>query len=739
MRRLLLALLLTITVLWAAPLAADDFTCSEALGRTERQSYRSVIAQTTMHYTVYLPPCYESAPTESYPTLYLLHGSAQYDDHWLQIDLDDALNEGIASGVYPPMIAVLPYGEWIANQNDFGRVTFERVFLEELLPAVEGRYRVATTREQRAIGGISRGGFWAFEIAFRHPEQFAAVGGHSAFFDPFHAPPTHNPLNLALDAPNIDTLAIWLDRGADDYAYDGLDRMGANLSARGVPHTYTIHPTGEHDNRYWRAHVRDYLAFYAQSLQAAQMPSVLTAPTPPDPSLFTFSPPRALPDPQAFVFSPPKSASAPPTPSYEVFVAVVGFNSTQTTLPRESVMRLLNGEALPNWIMDDASLARLRTHAPAVAPSRVMPFNELERTLWTDRNRFAILPLEMLTPRYRILHIDGVHPLIQANMETYPLAFASENANFDATRITSLTLSGVTAITRQSIPPVDANGIEWLASGLAPFSTQVDFFHTSNEVSFTAECPQSTEPTLGAFCSKLAHFGVFDLIGLDIVELSGNHNNDYGYNAYLETLALYEQAGIQTLGGGATPADAQTPLILNHNGNTVAMLACNDVGPFYALASDARPGAAACGTWMQPILAELATSADVVVLTVQHIEFEEYLPNDAIRQDFRQWADWGADVVVGTHAHKPQTFEFYNTTRGERAFLHYGLGNLFFDQPFWGNSRFWMDTLLIYEGRLLTVDLFTGIIDEQARPRPMNAEEQKNFLEFMFVVNNGAQ
>ncbi|MBC7871482.1 MAG: hypothetical protein H7Y09_11640, partial [Chitinophagaceae bacterium] len=67
------------------------------------------------------------------------------------------------------------------------------------------------------------------------------------------------------------------------------------------------------------------------------------------------------------------------------------------------------------------------------------------------------------------------------------------------------------------------------------------------------------------------------------------------------------------------------------------------------------------------------------------------------------------------------------------AFLHYGLGNLYFDQPVYENRRFFIDQLFIYEGRLLTVDLFTGIIDDFARPRPMTADEQAEFLEFMFV------
>jgi len=116
---------------------------------------------------------------------------------------------------------------------------------------------------------------------------------------------------------------------------------------------------------------------------------------------------------------------------------------------------------------------------------------------------------------------------------------------------------------------------------------------------------------------------------------------------------------------------------------------------------------------------------------------EDYLPLPSQITDFRGLADLGADVVIGTQAHKPQTFEFYNSVRGQPTFLHYGLGNLFFDQPFWGNMRFFMDELYIYEGKLLTVDLFTGIIDDLARPRAMTPDEERNFLAFMFNTQGG--
>jgi poly-gamma-glutamate synthesis protein (capsule biosynthesis protein) len=82
--------------------------------------------------------------------------------------------------------------------------------------------------------------------------------------------------------------------------------------------------------------------------------------------------------------------------------------------------------------------------------------------------------------------------------------------------------------------------------------------------------------------------------------------------------------------------------------------------------------------------------------------------------------------------------EFVPRDNAEDAFIHYGLGNLFFDQQFFGGRRFFMDELYIYEGRLLTIDLFTGIIEEQGQPRPMTPEERENFL-FMLLTQYGGR
>jgi len=721
---ILIVFLLTLAFLPFAQPVRTQSGCDQPAGQMTRSSLRSTISQTTIWYTVYTPPCYESS-TILYPVLYLMHGSNEDDGQWGRLGIQTILDEGIATAALPPMIVVMPFGEWIANQNQFEYVSWENVFLSELLPQVEAQYRIDPRRETRAIGGISRGGFWAFEIAFRHTDLFSSVGGHSAFFAEGNAPPDYDPVRLALNAPNLEPLRIWLDRGRDDYAQPGLDMMHERLTSRNILHDYTIYPEGQHNNAYWRQHVAEYLRFYA-----ATWLTPTPAPTP-LPIIFATNTPIA----QAL---PPTTTPAAQTEDGSRFLLlpVVAFPSLQSSISLETLQTVAIGQPHSQLVLDETTAARLAELGVTVnAPT--VPDDALLNTLWRDRKLYTLLSFDRLTPRYRVLNIDGLHPL-DHNLDTYPFAFRNTTPNFHPQRLTRLLLSGVTALTRRTRQALDENGVEWAAEGIRAYVERPDFFHTSNEVSFSPSCPQADEPPLGEFCSKESHFELFDQLDLDIVELTGNHNVDYGKNAYINTLSWYQNRGILTVGGGDTLAAARTPLILTHHDNSIAMLACNWVGPYYALAGEAAPGAAYCDwDWLKATLPQLAADYDLVIVTTQYLEVEDYRPLPKQVSDFQGLADLGADIVVGTQAHKPQTFEFYNARNGTSAFLHYGLGNLFFDQPFWGNSRFFMDELFIYEGRLLTVGLFTGIIDDLARPRPMTDDEQVNFLAFMFNTQGG--
>ncbi len=262
--------------------SATPFPCDEERGQVFKfDTFRSEIAGETLRYRVYIPPCYQQT-LKRYPYAVLLHGAGQNESEWELIGVIQALDQGFRLGVLPPMIVVLPYTGSIGNDNTFPPdPSYETVVLEELLPAVERDFCTWNTREHRAIGGISRGGFWAYSIALRHPDVFGIIGGHSAFFpdDLNEVPAAFNPLELARNSSFLPEarLRMYLDNGANDFAGISQEEFSSRLSARGIAHTYVINPVGDHNEEYWSAHVSEYLAFYGRDWpkDVAQLPSCL--------------------------------------------------------------------------------------------------------------------------------------------------------------------------------------------------------------------------------------------------------------------------------------------------------------------------------------------------------------------------------------------------------------------------------------------------------------------------------
>lgn len=232
-----------------------------------------------LRYRVYIPPCYQET-LKRFPVVYLLHGASFTEGQWEDIGVITALEQAMRLEQLGPMILVMPYMGNIGNLNRFPpQNSYETVLLDELIPSIDRDFCTLQNRDHRAIGGISRGGFWALSVAMRHPDQFSAVGGHSAALDNEGAPPANNPLELARNAPLLDdvTLRILIDNGADDFAGLGLQTFSSRLTQREIPHNYSLYPTGDHNEDYWSSHVGEYLAFYGRdwARSLADLPSCL--------------------------------------------------------------------------------------------------------------------------------------------------------------------------------------------------------------------------------------------------------------------------------------------------------------------------------------------------------------------------------------------------------------------------------------------------------------------------------
>jgi enterochelin esterase-like enzyme len=247
-----------------------DNACTATTGQLLDGYFKSNIIGRRQHYFIYLPPCYDVDSNVRYPVVYLLHGIPMDERHWLDEGIVEAADKLFGTGELPPFILVMPHGDnYVYTDTSGGDKSFEGVLVNELIPAIDGRFRTLADPEHRAIGGISRGGVWALEIAFLHPELFAAVGGHSPALSVNRAAASYDPMMLAKSAP-IDQLRIFLDAGDRDWTRAETQELSKVLTNRYMPHTYTV-GKGDHDYPYWATQVESYLRFYGAPWKAEKI------------------------------------------------------------------------------------------------------------------------------------------------------------------------------------------------------------------------------------------------------------------------------------------------------------------------------------------------------------------------------------------------------------------------------------------------------------------------------------
>jgi hypothetical protein len=382
------------------------------------------------------------------------------------------------------------------------------------------------------------------------------------------------------------------------------------------------------------------------------------------------------------------------------------------------------------------------------APITVAPPEALVDLLWESRpSSWAIVPFDSLEPRLKVLSLDGVSVLERGLAgKPYPLRIQFEVSgprarelkvpqftNRDEERMTILVMTGVTALVRGTAVRMERNGILYPAEHIADVLRSADITHISNEIPFAQNCPppRGDQESL-VFCSDPKYIELLRFIGTDVVELTGNHFEDYGPEATILTVQMYDQEGWLHYGGGVDLDDARRPVIISDHGNTISFIGCNPVGPEYAWAGEDYPGAAPCDfDYMHAQLQELAEKVDVPIATWQYWEFYHYEPTPQQQEDFRGMVDAGAKIVSGSQAHHPQAFEFYNG-----GFIHYGLGNLFFDQM-WslGTRQECIDRHIIYKGKHIATEVLTYMLEDYSQPRPMTPEERQELLQALFAAS----
>jgi putative tributyrin esterase len=139
-------------------------------------TFHSASLNRDMQYRVVLPA--NIAPKQKLPVLYLLHGGGGGFRDWSNYS-------GVAGYAERGLILVMPEGNssYYTNSASRPQDRYEDYIVHDLVADVEQRLPAASDRTQRAIAGVSMGGFGAVALALKHPELFVFAGGMSSALD----------------------------------------------------------------------------------------------------------------------------------------------------------------------------------------------------------------------------------------------------------------------------------------------------------------------------------------------------------------------------------------------------------------------------------------------------------------------------------------------------------------------------------------------------------------------------
>jgi len=358
----------------------------------------------------------------------------------------------------------------------------------------------------------------------------------------------------------------------------------------------------------------------------------------------------------------------------------------------------------------------------------------------------AFIPVSQLSDKVRLMSFDGSYYLddfTKGAVFRQAVFSGGGNDGLNNLKLTSLphkdttlkvNMTGVTALTRLMMRKLaTTNDPTYFSAKIGDFLKDADITHVSNEVSFKPGCTYSND----VFCSDPRFIETLKASGVNLVELTGNHNNDTGNQYNTDTINEYHKLGWHTFGGGLNAQEAAKPYIADQKGNKVAFLGYNYAdspsgGPI-AKATTAGANSFDFDKIKSDIEAAKQQGAYVIV-DVQFWECYSY-PDGYVefpicdqpiadqQATFRKIIDLGADMVIGTQAHQPQTYELY---KGKQ--IYYGLGNLYFEQIQWpGTERGIILTHYFVDGKLLQTRLTPTIYDKDYQTH-ISTVDQSTYL-----------
>ena len=415
---------------------------------------------------------------------------------------------------------------------------------------------------------------------------------------------------------------------------------------------------------------------------------------------------------------------------------------------------ILDVDGPPQMIIGDMDYGILQKilGQPLNENIQVVPGDAVQDSLRIIEGAIAITSFDNINKQFKVLSVNGMSVFDrELDYNDYPLAFSvmltgrdkeavqSAATYFEATRITnrdmskltSLLMTGVTAMVRGTANRMERYGNKYPGEKIVDVLRDADITHISNEVPFREGCEVAVDK-FPYFCSKPSYIELLDYVGTDVVELTGNHMNDQGHEWFIYTLDMYDEKGWPYFGGGRDLEESYKPAVIESNGNRFAFLGFCWWGPAYDWATEDTPGSAPPNFEdFEEIIKDLKSQGYIVIFTFQYLESYQYEPVGQQKIDFRRMADAGADIISGSQSHQPQGIEFT-----EDWFINYGLGNLFFDQMNeLGTRQGLISKHIFYKGEHINTVIITTMLEDYSQPRLATQEERVLILESVFEAS----
>uniref|UniRef100_UPI003A94C961 CapA family protein n=1 Tax=Mesoflavibacter zeaxanthinifaciens TaxID=393060 RepID=UPI003A94C961 len=204
-----------------------------------------------------------------------------------------------------------------------------------------------------------------------------------------------------------------------------------------------------------------------------------------------------------------------------------------------------------------------------------------------------------------------------------------------------------------------------------------DYRIVNLETPITADSPknkiQKTGPHLRTSDKTIIPY--LKHLKVDMVTLANNHILDYGEKGLTDTFAILGKEKINFLGAGKNLNEAAKPFIIEKDSIKIAII--NFAENEWANATETTAGANPMDVIENARQIQKTKLKADYVFVIVHGGNEYYnLPSPRVQEQYRFYAEQGADIVIGHHTHCISGFENYQGTP-----IYYSLGNFLFTRP----------------------------------------------------------